>query len=56
MPMALELRDLFLQCQPLEPLEAGDPRYVESFTVRGVSSLFARFSLPLAAPGRLRCF
>jgi hypothetical protein len=47
MPPSIE--DLYLQFQPLEPLEAGDPRYVECFEVRGVGALFSQLSLPLSS-------
>lgn len=47
--MSPSLQDLFLQFQPLEPLAAGDPRYVDTFEVRGVRALYQYLSLPLAA-------
>lgn len=48
--MPPSLQDLYLQFQPLEPLEAGDPRYVDTFEVRGVRALYQHLSLPLSLP------
>ncbi len=48
--MPVSVQDLFLQFDPLKALEAGDPRYVDCFEVRGAASLYANMALPLATP------
>lgn len=47
--MPTSIQDVFLQFEPMEALEADDPRYVDCFTERGVPTLYANMSLPLAA-------
>ncbi len=46
--MATTIRDIYLQFDPLEPLPARDPRYVDCLRERGLRALYERISLPLS--------
>ena len=45
--MAATIRDVYLQFNPLKPLEANDLRYVDCTRERGLPALFQGFRLPL---------
>lgn len=47
--MTSRIQELFLQFEPLEPLEVDDPRYVECFEERGIPAIYATLTLPLAS-------
>lgn len=42
------LQDVYWQFDPLEPLTADDPRYVDCIQERGIPALFAKLLLPLS--------
>ncbi len=50
------LEDLYLQFEPLVPLAAEDPRYVDTAQVRGVRALHVQLSTPLVSPGTTALF
>ncbi len=45
------IQDVFDQFDPLEPLAAGDERYVDCFRERGMAGTFARLKLSLGGVG-----
>lgn len=47
--MPATIQDVYLQFDPLEPLEANDPRYVDCTEERGIPDLFEQLLLPLAS-------
>jgi len=48
--MPATIQAVYRQFNPTEPLEAGDPRYVDCNQVRGIPSIFEQLSLPLLDP------
>jgi hypothetical protein len=50
--MPATIRDVFLQFNPLKPLETNDPRYVNCHQERGLPALFEQLRLPLLDTAR----